>query len=73
MQTVIRNVDDNLELIEAKKAEFSKDDELFLPVIIHNLKGYDSHLIIKHMRAGHMILSVEFATVDKDDEVVVEK
>jgi len=73
MQTVIRNVDDNLELIEAEKGMFSKDDEFFLPVIIHNLKGYDSHLIIKHMRAGHMIPSVEFATVDENDEVVVEK
>jgi len=73
MQTVIRNVDDNLELIEAEKGEFSKDDEFFLPVIIHNLKGYDSYLILKHMRTGHMILSVKFATVDEDDEVVVEK
>jgi len=60
-------------LIEAEKGEFSKDDEFFLPVIIHNLKGYNSHLIIKHMRAGHMIPSVEFATVDENDEVVVEK
>ena len=24
-------------------------DEYFLPVIAHNMRGYDGHLIIKHM------------------------
>ena len=43
----------NLKL-KLKKSGTGQDKKFFLPIIAHNMKGYDGHLIIKHLQKKHV-------------------
>ena len=40
---------DYREVIENGRASEVKKGHFFIPVIAHNMKGYDSHIIMKHL------------------------
>jgi len=61
----------NLQLkYRKRKQPGTNEDEFFIPVIAHNMKGYDSHLILKHYE-HHPSLDLPITVIPSNTEKFV--
>ena len=59
----------NLQLkMNKRKGEGNSRDEFFIPIVAHNMKGYDWHIIVKHLRRANIQDGDEITVIPTNSE-----